>query len=239
MRRSCWPCTGGTSWQPHTRSHTQHHRHAYDHILAPSTTYGKNLLPRLAALLDTQAISDVQQIIDATTFVRPIYAGNALATVQFRGKGPCAFTVRTTGFDAAAEGADAAAEVKPVAAADVATAAAAAHGVEWLSEERRASVRPDLGSASVVVSGGRALKTAENFKALERIADLLGGAVGATRAAVDAGMVPNDLQVGQRYGFMIQCVCTPWRRLVRLARWWLQPCILRLGSAGRSSTWLA
>lgn len=148
----------------------------------------------MAGLLDTQPVSDVQRIVDATTFVRPIYAGNALATVQFRGKGPCMLTVRTTGFDPAPEAASPAA-VQPVDAADVTAAASAAHGVQWVSEERRASARPDLASASVVVSGGRALKSAENFQALERIADLLGGAVGATRAAVDAGMVPNDLQV--------------------------------------------
>ncbi len=169
--------------------------HAFDHILAPSSTYGKNMLPRLAALLDTQPLSDVVRIIDASTFVRPIYAGNAMATVQYTGHGPCMLTVRSTGFDPASQGPGPTAPVHPMDDADVRVAVDAACGVTWVAEQRRESARPELGSADVVVSGGRALKSAENFQALERIADLLGGAVGATRAAVDAGMVPNDLQV--------------------------------------------
>lgn len=179
-----------------------HKRHVFAHILAPASTFGKNVLPRAAALLGVQPLSDVIRVLDPATFVRPVYAGNALATVKFdkaaAGGGPCMLTVRSTGFQPASAGSTAA-PIEAVPADDIssATSAPGAAGYTWLAEERRASERPELGSAKVVVSGGRALKTADNFKHLERIADILGGAVGATRAAVDAGMVPNDLQVGQ------------------------------------------
>ena len=182
----------------------------YTHVLAPSTTFGKNVLPRAAALLGAQPAADVTAVVDADTFVRPIYAGNALATIMFASDGAGGgsalrmLTVRPTSFKAAApadgaDGAAAAAAAAPVEAVPAellaAALARAPAAPEWVSESARAAgARPDLGSAKVVVAGGRALKSKENFLLLERLADLLGGAVAASRAAVDAGYVANDLQ---------------------------------------------
>jgi electron transfer flavoprotein alpha subunit len=161
----------------------------YDYILAASTTTGKNLLPRVAALLDVQAISDIISVEDANTFQRPVYAGNVIATVKSN-DAKKVMTVRTTAFDAvAAEGNSAAVESVAVSAADIST--------KFESEELAKSDRPELSSASIVVSGGRGMKSGDNFPIIYSLADKLGAAVGASRAAVDAGYVPNDMQVGQ------------------------------------------
>ena len=161
----------------------------YTHILAPATTTGKNLLPRVAALLDTDQISEIIAVESADTFKRPIYAGNAIATVQ-SSAAIKVITVRGTGFDAAAaEGGSATVEN---------IAAGADAGISsFVGEELAQSDRPDLTSARVVISGGRGMGNGENFDMLYQLADKLGAAVGASRAAVDAGFVPNDLQVGQ------------------------------------------
>ena len=161
----------------------------YAYIVTPATTTGKNMLPRAAALLDAQAISDVTAIVDADTFVRPIYAGNAFATVKSSDAIKC-LTIRSTAFDpAVATGGSAA--VEPVAATghDARTV--------FVSQELTKSARPELTAARVVVSGGRGMGSAENFKIIDALADKLGAAVGASRAAVDAGYAPNDYQVGQ------------------------------------------
>ena len=161
----------------------------YVALLAPTTTSGKNVMPRVAALLDVAQISDIMKIESPDTFVRPIYAGNAMATVQ-SSDATKVITVRATGFDAAAaEGGSATIE-------DV--AAAENPGLStFVSQELSASERPELTSARVIISGGRGMQNGENFAMLEKVADLLGAAVGASRAAVDAGFVPNDYQVGQ------------------------------------------
>lgn len=161
----------------------------YSHVLVAATTTGKNLLPRAAALLDVQAISDVQKIIDSTTFERPIYAGNVIATVKSEQEKHL-FTVRTTAFDAAGTQ-DAKAPIEAV-SSDSATGLS-----EFVGEELAQSERPELTEAGVVISGGRGLGSAENFDLLYTLADKLNAAVGASRAAVDAGFVPNDMQVGQ------------------------------------------
>ena len=161
----------------------------YSHIVAPATSAGKNLSPRVAALLDVAQISDIIAVEAPDTFVRPIYAGNALATVK--SADPIkVLTARTTAFDAAGEGGGAA--IEPVAAQpDLGF-------VRPLGREVTKSARPELGAAKVVVAGGRGLGSSENYsKLLEPLADKLGGALGASRAAVDAGFVPNDYQVGQ------------------------------------------
>jgi electron transfer flavoprotein alpha subunit len=161
----------------------------YSHVLAPATTSGKNLMPRVAALLDVMQISDISAVVSADTFVRPIYAGNALATVQ--SKDPIKIiTVRGTAFaPAAAEGGAAAIET---------VAAAGSAGLsEFVRAELSKSERPELTSARVIISGGRGMQSGDNFHLLEAVADKLGAAVGASRAAVDAGFVPNDYQVGQ------------------------------------------
>ena len=159
------------------------------HILAPATTFGKNVLPRVAAVLDVAQISDIVAVESADTFVRPIYAGNALATVQ-SADAVKVITVRTTAFDPAADGANA--PVQAVAAApDTAQ-------TTLVGRELTVSARPELGAAKIIVSGGRGLGSGENYtKLLEPLADKLGAALGASRAAVDAGFVPNDYQVGQ------------------------------------------
>ena len=161
----------------------------YSHVLAPASTFGKSLLPRVAARLDVQQISDISDIESADTFVRPIYAGNALATVQSTDSVKL-ITIRTTAFDAApTEGGNAAIEkIEAVACPALA---------EFLGQELTPSERPELTSAGIVISGGRGMQSGENFAMLERIADKLGAAVGASRAAVDAGYVPNDYHVGQ------------------------------------------
>jgi electron transfer flavoprotein alpha subunit len=161
----------------------------YTHILAPSTSNGKNIMPRVAALLDVQQISDIVAVESPDTFVRPIYAGNALATVK--SKDPIkVITVRTTGFDAVSLGNNASVE-KLEAPADTGLSS-------FVSREVSKSERPELTSAKIIVSGGRGMASGENFtKVLEPLADKLGAALGASRAAVDAGFVPNDWQVGQ------------------------------------------
>ena len=161
----------------------------YDHLLAGATAIGKNVMPRLAALLDVQPISDIIAVVDADTFVRPIYAGNALATVK-SSDAKKVVTVRAANFDAAAAEGGAAA-VKDVSAPESPSIS------RFVSAELSKSERPELASARVVVSGGRGMQSGENFKLIDPVADSLGAAVGASRAAVDAGFVPNDFQVGQ------------------------------------------
>ena len=162
---------------------------AYSHVLAPATTFGKNVMPRAAALLDVAQVSDISAIVGPDTFVRPIYAGNAMATVQ-SSDAIKIITVRGTAFDAApTEGGSAAIE-EIEAAEDPGLS-------RFIGHELTKSERPELTSARVIISGGRGMQSGENFALLEEIADKLGAAVGASRAAVDAGFVPNDYQVGQ------------------------------------------
>ncbi|CAI0380055.1 unnamed protein product [Linum tenue] len=166
-------------------------REGYSHIVTVSNSFGKNVLPRAAALLDVSPITDVVSISGPNQFVRPIYAGNALSTVRYTGNSPCLLSVRSTSFP------------EPTGLCDICVT----HSYYCITDSIRKSryvkltsqetERPDLGNAKVVVTGGRALKSAENFKMIEKLAEKLGAAVGATRAAVDAGFVPNDLQVGQ------------------------------------------
>lgn len=161
----------------------------YSHILAPATSIGKSVLPRVAAKLDVGQVSDIIKVESADTFVRPIYAGNVLATVQST-DAIKVITVRTTGFDAAiATGGTASVEAQAI--------AAVGNGATFVSREVAKSDRPELTAAAIVVSGGRGLGSAENFGIIEALADKLGAAMGASRAAVDAGYVANDLQVGQ------------------------------------------
>lgn len=160
----------------------------YTHIVAAATTTGKNFMPRVAALLDVAQISDIIGVESKDTFVRPIYAGNAIATVQ-SGDAVKVVTVRAASFDAAPS--DGSAEVASV---DVVKQADKS---EFVSESLTESERPELTAAEVVISGGRGMQNGENFALLEGIADKLGAAIGASRAAVDAGFVPNDMQVGQ------------------------------------------
>ena len=161
----------------------------YAYVVAPSTTTGKNMLPRAAALLDSQMISDVSSVVSADTFVRPIYAGNAFATVQSKDKIKV-LTIRTTAFDAAAATGGSAAVENVASAGDTGL-------TTFVSQQVTKSARPELTSAKVVVSGGRGMGSGENFKLIDALADKLNAAVGASRAAVDAGFVPNDYQVGQ------------------------------------------
>ena len=161
----------------------------YSHILAATTAVGKNILPRVAALLDVQPISDIAAVVDADTFVRPIYAGNGMATVK-SSDAKKIITVRAASFDpVAAEGGSASSE--PVSPGDVPALS------KFISAELSKSERPELTAARVVISGGRGMQNGDNFKLLDPIADRLGAAVGASRAAVDAGFVPNEFQVGQ------------------------------------------
>ncbi len=160
----------------------------YDAILAPANTDGKNYMPRLAAKLDVAPISDIIEVVSADTFVRPIYAGNALETIQ-SGDAKKIITVRPTAFQPAGEGGSASVET---------VSGGSAPKTDFVSEEMVKSDRPELGAAKIVVSGGRALGSAEEFTAvMDPLADKLGAAVGASRAAVDAGYAPNDYQVGQ------------------------------------------
>jgi len=161
----------------------------YSHVLAPHTTSGKNILPRAAALLDIQQVSDITAVISEDTFERPIYAGNGIATVQ-SGDAKKLITVRATAFEAAAEEGGAAAVETIAATGDVGLSS-------FVRAETSQSERPELTSAKIIISGGRGMQSGENFDMLERVADKLGAAVGASRAAVDAGFVPNDYQVGQ------------------------------------------
>lgn len=161
----------------------------YSHVLAPATTFGKNLMPRVAALLDVAQISEITGVESADTFIRPIYAGNALATVK-SADAVKVITVRTTAFDAV-EGGNSAPVEAIGAAADTAQ-------TQLQGRELTKSARPELGAAKIIVSGGRGLGSGENYNSLlEPLADKLGAALGASRAAVDAGFVPNDYQVGQ------------------------------------------
>ncbi len=161
----------------------------YSYLLAPATTFGKNFLPRVAALLDVAQVSDISAVISADTYVRPIYAGNALVKVQSTDPKKL-ITVRTTKFSAAAsEGGDAGVESI--------TACPDTGSSKFINRELSQSERPELTAAKIVISGGRGLQDGSNFTLLEAVADKLGGAVGASRAAVDAGYVPNDYQVGQ------------------------------------------
>jgi electron transfer flavoprotein alpha subunit len=171
----------------------------YTHILAPATSNGKNIAPRAAALLDVQAISDIISVESADTFKRPVYAGNVIATVK-SSDAIKVITVRGTAFDAvAAEGGSAAVE-----SVDAATDAGIS---SFVGEEIAKSDRPDLTAASIVISGGRGMQNGDNFEMLYKVADKLGAAVGASRAAVDAGFVPNDMQVGQT-GKIVAPSCT-------------------------------
>jgi electron transfer flavoprotein alpha subunit len=162
---------------------------SYSHILFPATASGKNVAPRVAAKLDVAQISDITKVVSADTFERPIYAGNAMATVQ-SSDATKVITVRTTGFDAAAQGGSAAVET---------VAAASGNGKSaYVGSEIAESDRPELTAAKIIVSGGRALGSSEKFnEVMTPLADKLGAAIGASRAAVDAGYAPNDLQVGQ------------------------------------------
>ena len=161
----------------------------YTHILAPATGFGKNFMPRVAALLDVAQVSDISAVVSPDTFVRPTYAGNVLTTVQ--SKDPIkVITVRITGFDAAGAAASAALIENVAAVADTGLS-------QFKGHELTKSSRPELTAARIIVSGGRGMGNGENFKLLEALADKLGAAVGASRAAVDSGFVPNDYQVGQ------------------------------------------
>lgn len=168
----------------------------FSHIIAASNSFGKNVLPRAAALLDVSPITDVIDISGSQLFVRPIYAGNALCTVRYTGVDPCMLTIRTTSFPVPHINSQS--DVAPVSQVDLSTFTEDTLGKSrYLNHSSQDTERPDLGSAKIVVTGGRGLKSAENFRLLEKLAEKLGAAVGATRAAVDAGFVPNELQVGQ------------------------------------------
>ena len=160
----------------------------YDHIVAAATASAKNILPRVAALLDVMVIADVSAVIDTATFERPIYAGNAVQTVKSRDSRKV-LTVRTSAFEPVGEGATA--EIQPVSTDDDPGLS------EWVEDKVAESDRPELTSAGIVVSGGRGVGSEEDFALIERLADKLGAAVGASRAAVDSGYAPNDWQVGQ------------------------------------------
>jgi electron transfer flavoprotein alpha subunit len=162
----------------------------FTHVFAPSTTFGKDLMPRVAALLDAPQLSDVMSIESDTRFRRPIYAGNAITTVEVTAGTKIVATIRTASFEAAAGGGNAKVE-------SVASGAALPAHTRFVTLAAAAADRPDLQSASKVISGGRALASAEAFKLIYGLADKLGAAVGASRAAVDAGYAPNDMQVGQ------------------------------------------
>jgi len=161
---------------------------AYDAILSPATTVGKNFMPRVAAMLDVAQISDITSVESADTFVRPIYAGNAMMTVK-SSDAKKVITVRPTTFEKVGDGGSASVEKIDAPAPSASS--------EFVSEELSKSDRPDLSSAKIVISGGRGMGNGENFAILEKVADKLNAAVGASRAAVDAGFVPNDYQVGQ------------------------------------------
>lgn len=162
---------------------------SFSAILAPASTYGKNLLPRIAAKLDVAQVSDVTRIIDSNTFEHPVYAGNAIETVRVLDEIKV-LTIRTTAFDPVHD-------EQSSCSIEHIDKAISGSGSRFIKQELSRSERPELGSAKIVVSGGRGLQNAEKFKLIEDLADVLGAAVGASRAAVDAGFVPNDYQVGQ------------------------------------------
>ena len=162
----------------------------YNHILAPATSFGKNILPRIAALLDVQQISDVTHIIDENTFIRPVYTGNALAKVQSN-EAIKALTIRATVFEEAAMYVSNAAPIEQVQPIPTVKQS------RFIQRETIETERPELTTAKIVIAGGHALGSIDDFKMIETLADKLGGAVGATRAAVDAGYIPNDAQIGQ------------------------------------------
>jgi electron transfer flavoprotein alpha subunit len=162
----------------------------FSHIVAPASPFGKNLLPRVAALMDMAQVSEITRIESPTRFQRPVYAGNAIATVEATDP-VVLLTIRPSSFASAEPGQQAPAPIDAVTPTDAPALS------RFVGQELSKSERPDLGSAKIVVSGGRGLQSGENFKLLENLADLLGGAVGASRAAVDAGYVPNDYQIGQ------------------------------------------
>ena len=218
-----------------------------------ATNNGKNVIPRAAVKLDVAPVTDVTGISGEDTFERPMYAGNAIAKVKSSDKVKV-ITIRPTAFEKAKTGGSAAVET-----VDIASAASSAPTPTWVKEEVVKSERPELASASIVVSGGRALKSADNFKILYDLADHLGAAVGASRAAVDAGYVPNDLQVGQTGALeagrvrrtrlavklalyvssaAITSICRFYVCLLQ-ARWWRPTCTSRWASAAPSSTWRA
>ena len=188
--RCCSPTTPPTSTgSPRMWRRSSSSSPSYTHLLAPATTFGKNLMPRVAALLDVVQISDISAVVSPDTFVRPIYAGNALATVQSRDPIKV-ITVRGTAFPPG-EATGGSAAIEPI-------ASTGATGLsDFVGAELSKSERPELTSARIIISGGRGMQSGENFKLLEKVADKLGAAVGASRAAVDAGFVPNDYQVGQ------------------------------------------
>jgi electron transfer flavoprotein alpha subunit len=162
---------------------------SFNFLIAPATTFGKNILPRVAAMMDVTQVSDVIRIIDNTTFERPIYAGNAIETIKVLDE-HILLSIRTTAFDAVTN-TQTACEIKPLDNVFVSV------NTQFVSHQLSQSERPSLSNAKIIVSGGRALQSAEKFKLIEALADVLGAAVGASRAAVDAGFVPNDYQVGQ------------------------------------------
>ena len=163
----------------------------YTHIFGPSTTFGKDLMPRVAALLGVNQISDVMAVLGGHSFKRPIYAGNAILTVEAPADLPVVATVRTASYQEADNGGNATIEIRTVAAADI------PEHTRFVELQAGASDRPDLQTAAKVISGGRALASAENFEIIFKLADAFGAGVGASRAAVDAGYVPNEMQVGQ------------------------------------------
>ncbi|KAK6149311.1 hypothetical protein DH2020_016836 [Rehmannia glutinosa] len=179
--------------------HLMQQKGSYSHIIAGSGSFWKNILPRAAALLDVSPITDIIGISGSNLFVRPIYAGNALNTVRYTGSDPCMLTIRSTSFPFGPVSACSFSNAAFVNKVDLSTFTEddVVGKSKYLSLSSQDTERPDLGNARVVVTGGRALKSAENFKLIEKLAEKLGAAVGATRAAVDAGFAPNELQVGQ------------------------------------------
>ena len=165
------------------------HADAYSHIVCSANTFGKNLMPRIAALLDTSQVSDIIKVISADTFLRPIYAGNAFATVKSNDKKKCV-TIRPTSFEPASATGGSAEIIKS-------DAGEAFKNSKFVKREEIKSDRPELGTARIVISGGRGMQNSENFKLISAIADKLNAAIGASRAAVDAGYITNDHQVGQ------------------------------------------
>ncbi|KAL3851237.1 hypothetical protein ACJIZ3_013119 [Penstemon smallii] len=179
--------------------HVVQQKGRYSHIIAGSGSFGKNILPRAAALLDVSPITDVTEISGSHLFVRPIYAGNALCTVRYTGSDPCLLTIRSTSFPWVSITSRSDSNAALIEKVDLSTFSEddAIGKSKYISLSSQDTERPDLGNARVVITGGRALKSAENFTMIEKLAEKLGAAVGATRAAVDAGYVPNELQVGQ------------------------------------------